>query len=154
MDMASGFKFRFDTLLKLRENEEDSLRESFLKLKVEKEKQDYLLNSLKVEFNNNSFINNTETVFQQKIKKNYLVSVLEKIEIVEKKILILDKDIDKAREKLLQASINKKMLENLKKKEMNEFIKNERRKEEIINNEFALNNYYNELKGDDEYNEY
>ncbi|MBP3917380.1 hypothetical protein [Clostridium sp.] len=152
--MASGFKFRFDTLLKLRENEEDSLRESFLKLKVEKEKQDYLLNSLKVEFNNNSFINNTETVFQQKIKKNYLVSVLEKIEIVEKKILILDKDIDKAREKLLQASINKKMLENLKKKEMNEFIKNERRKEEIINNEFALNNYYNELKGDDEYNEY
>ena len=37
---------------------------------------------------------------------------------------------------------------------MNEFIKNERRKEEIINNEFALNNYYNELKGDDEYNEY
>lgn len=145
--MSNKYKFKLETLLKVRENEEKVAKKSFYVAKNEKNILEETLDNLEKEYKENSYIDNTDTVFMQKIKKNYLVAVKDKKDITLKQLDLKEREVERKRTELLRASIKVKSLENLKAKNSLEVLKKEKHDEELQNNEYSLNMYLKRISG-------
>lgn len=145
--MSSKYNFKLETLLKVRENEEKVAKKSFYIARNEKKEIEETLDNLEKEYKENSYIDNTDTVFMQRIKKNYLVAVKEKKNIALKQLDLKERELKRKKEELLKASIKVKSLENLKAKNYLEVLKKEKHDEEIQNNEYSLNMYLKKISG-------
>lgn len=132
--MAS-FKFRLQTLLKLKEqfekNAKNELGIAIMKLEEEKDKLRIIEDNIVV--TTNDFRKACQGAIQpEKIKElksflEYLQTARERQEVNVKR---QQENVDKIREKLVEIMRERKVLENLKEKEFQEYLKEEEKKEQ------------------------
>ncbi len=130
-----SFKFRLQTLLKLKEqfekNAKNELGIAVMKLEEEKDKLRVIEDNIDV--STNDFRKACQgTIQREKIKElktflEYLQKAKERQEVNVKR---QQENVDKIREKLVEIMRERKVLENLKEKEFQEYLKEEEKKEQ------------------------
>lgn len=132
-------KFKLETLLKLRKNEENAEMIKLSELKKIREKQTHMLIEKEKELKKN--IEDLKIVKNQFIAQNtenYIKQILLDIEEIKKEIDITDKKIEEQKIVLNNASINRKKIEEFKKRFLERIKKEEENKENKNLEEFAI----------------
>ncbi|SHE35605.1 MULTISPECIES: flagellar export protein FliJ [Caloramator] len=143
-----NYKFKLEKLLELKCKREDSLKlemsEYLNKIKI---KKDHIENiKEKINFSKNNKIN---SAFSYDLK-NYIsyINYLESKLIEEQKnLIILENELEKIKEQLINATKERKVLENLKEKSYNEFLSELNKIENKIIDEMAIINYFKKNGG-------
>ncbi len=131
----AGFKFRLETILKLKEqfekNAKNELGIAIMKLEEEKLKLKNICDEIKInmiEFKNAC----TGIIQREKIKelKSFLDFLDGAKERQEENVKKEEENVDKIRDKLVEIMKERKVLENLREKEFHKYLKEEERKEQ------------------------
>lgn len=136
--MASGFSFPLQRVLDIRKEKEQEAVRNLQQAQKEKLSLENKLQDFKDNYNKYNGIKAGESVVYQKIKRNYLQSVLESISKTEVEIEVKNRDIELKRQQAKEKQIERKTVETLKDKRYESFIKEQERIEQINNDEFAL----------------
>lgn len=136
--MAGGYKFRLQTLLDIRKDNEDKSKLEFKEAQREKNTVENELNNLKENYETHRNVDSYQSIIEQKIKQNYLNAL--NFAIDKNTIVFEDKGriLEKKREELKQCQLKKKTVEILKEKQKDAFIKEQNLIEQKTNDEFAL----------------
>lgn len=136
--MSAGFKFPLQRVLDIRKEKEQEAVRILQEAQKEKLSLENKLQDFKDNYNKYNGIKSGESVVYQKIKRNYLQSVLESISKTEVEIEGKNREIEIKRQQAKQKQIERKTVETLKEKRYESFIKEQERIEQINNDEFAL----------------
>ncbi|WP_291964884.1 flagellar export protein FliJ [Caloramator sp.] len=143
-----NYKFKLEKLLELKLKREDSLKlevsEYLNKIKIKKDQIENIKE--KINFSKNNKIN---SAFSYDLK-NYIsyINYLESKLIEEQKnLIILENELEKIKEQLINATKERKVLENLKEKSYNEFLSELNKIENKIIDEMAIINYFKKNGG-------
>jgi flagellar FliJ protein len=140
------FKFRFETVLKVKEKKEEQLKREFMQLialkirqenllmEIEKEKQE----KAKEKFNEKQIGTDIQTLI---FYEEYTNLLRKQIEETEKRIKELQEKADIKREELIEASKQKKIFERLKQSDFNEFKNLVLKNEQQLLDEIAVNKF-------------
>lgn len=145
--MASGYKFRLEKLLEMREEKEEESKRLFTESQRKKQETEAELNNLKDNYEKYKGIRPGEDIIYQKVKRNYLIALEGAIKKKEKELVIRLRELEMRRSDLKQRQVDRKSVETLKENQYREFIKEQDRIEQINNDEFALYAYMRNLKG-------
>ena len=137
-----AFKFRLQKILELKKQKEDVLKKELTDLLNKKKELLHKKNSLAKEKDKNLYAleNNLSTLFiiEEILAYFSFIEVLDKkIEEILEFLKILEKEIIQAREKLIQASKEKKVLIKLKEKKEKIYNQLENRREQKFFDEIA-----------------
>ncbi|WDC83936.1 flagellar export protein FliJ [Caloramator sp. mosi_1] len=138
-----NYKFRLEKLLDLKIKAEDSLKvqmsECLNKIKAKKEQIQIIKD--KITFSKNNTFNSCYSYDL----KNYIsyINLLESKLIEEQnKLNILEQELENIKEQLMNATKERKVLENLKEKSYDEFLFEIRKSENKVIDEMAIINYF------------
>ena len=137
----SGFKFRLEKLLEMREKEEEESKRRFTQSQRETKKTQIKLDDLNDSYKKYNGINKGETLVYQKIKKNYLFALNKGIDETSKELKLRERELDFRRADLKKKQVDRKTVDILKEKQLAAYTKEENRIEQINNDEFALYAY-------------
>ena len=137
----SGFKFRLEKLLEMREKEEEESKRRFTQSQREAKKTQIKLDDLNDSYKKYNGINKGETLVYQKIKKNYLFALNKGIDETSKELKLRERELDFRRADLKKKQVDRKTVDILKEKQLAAYTKEENRIEQINNDEFALYAY-------------
>lgn len=140
------FKFRFETVLKVKEKKEEQLKREFMQLIALKIRQENLLKEIEKEkqkmakekFNEKQSGTDIQTLIYY---EEYCNLLRKEISLTEKKIKELQEKADIKREELIEASKQKKIFEKLKQSDFNEFKALLLKNEQQILDEIAINKF-------------
>jgi flagellar FliJ protein len=146
------FKFQLQTLLNIRNQQEENLKNELGKAvqRLEKEKAElHRLNFSKdrliMEFNEKS----RKTTVERLKEYNAYISVLsEKIKYQKENVNSASKNVDKVREELIKAVKDRKILDKLKEKKYDEYLIEENREELKSTDETASYKHFENDTGD------
>jgi flagellar FliJ protein len=133
-----AFKFSLQTLLNIREKEEEKREQEFTVATQEKIKVEEKIDDLKNKYEKNRYSRGKENVIMMKMRNEHSTFLSneitnQKIELKKKNEILEDK-----RKSLLKSQKDRKTVETLRDKKYEEFIKDENKKEQNANDEFAL----------------
>jgi flagellar protein FliJ len=132
------YKFSLQKLLDIRKDKEEESKRIFKDAKLEKDKAEKKLTTLKEDYKKYNKDSENETLVLRKLKNMYLnaldKNILETKTELESKII----ELDEKREELKQKQIDRKTVETLKEKQRQAFIKEQQLAEQKANDEFAL----------------
>ncbi|MCX7648196.1 MAG: hypothetical protein N2Z60_06260 [Elusimicrobiales bacterium] len=132
-------KFKLETLLKLRKNEENAEMIKLSELKKIREKQTAMLIEKEKELRKNiEDLRNLKDEFIAQNAENYIKQILLDIEEIKKEIDVTDKKIEEQKIILNKASVNRKKIEEFKKRFLEKIKKEEENKENKNLEEFAI----------------
>lgn len=136
--MEEIYKFRLQKLLDIRIDKEEESKRVFKEAKLEKEKTEDKLISLKEDYSKHKNFQDDDTLAMKKLRNLYLNALDNTIS--ETKIELDNKiiELDEKREELKQKQIDRKTVETLKEKKKLAFIKEQKLAEQKANDEFAL----------------
>lgn len=140
------FKFRFETVLRVKEKKEEQLKREFMQLIALKIRQENLLKEIEKEkqkitkekFNEKQSGTDIQTLIYYEEYSNFL---RKEIDLTEKKIKELQEKADIKREELIEASKQRKIFERLKQSDFNEFKAMILRNEQNVLDEIAINKF-------------
>jgi len=140
------FKFRFETVLKVKEKKEEQLKREFMQLIALKIRQENLLMEIEKErqekakekFNEKQTGTDIQTLI---FYEEYTNLLRKQIEETEKRIKELQEKADIKREELIEASKQKKIFERLKQSDFNEFKNLVLKNEQQLLDEIAVNKF-------------
>jgi flagellar FliJ protein len=140
------FKFRFETVLKVKEKKEEQLKREFMQLIALKIRQENLLMEIEKErqekakekFNEKQIGTDIQTLI---FYEEYTNLLRKQIEETEKRIKELQEKADIKREELIEASKQKKIFERLKQSDFNEFKNLVLKNEQQLLDEIAVNKF-------------
>jgi len=140
------FQFKFETVLKVKENKEQELKKELLKLIALKTEQEMMLNDINLEkkrisqekLNNKSELLNIQSYI---FYENYINSLRRQITSIEKVIKELEKRADDKREEVIEASKEKKIFEKLKERHYENFKKLVIQNEQKVLDEIAIGKF-------------
>ncbi len=140
------FKFRFDTVLRVKEKKEEQLKREFMQLIALKIQQENLLKEIEKEkkkiikekFDEKQTGTDIQTLIYYEEYCNFL---RKEINLTEKKIKELQEKADIKREELIEASKQKKIFERLKQSDFQKFKALVLKNEQQILDEAAVNKY-------------
>ncbi|MEW6013221.1 MAG: hypothetical protein AB1602_07475 [Elusimicrobiota bacterium] len=132
-------KFKLETLLKLRKNEENAemIKLSELK-KIREEQTDMLVEKEKELRKNIEDLRNVKDEFIAQNAENYIKQIILDIDVIKKEIDVTDKKIEEQKIMLNNASVNRKKIEEFKKRFLEKIKKEEENKENKNLEEFAI----------------
>lgn len=140
------FKFRFETVLKVKEKKEEQLKREFMQLIALKIRQENLLMEIEKErqekakekFNEKQIGTDIQTLI---FYEQYTNLLRKQIEETEKRIKELQKEADIKREELIEATKQRKIFERLKQSDFNEFKNLVLKNEQQLLDEIAVNKF-------------
>lgn len=140
------FKFRFETVLKVKEKKEEQLKREFMQLIALKIRQENLLMEIEKErqekakekFNEKQTGTDIQTLI---FYEEYANLLRKQIEETEKRIKELQEKADIKREELIEASKQKKIFERLKQNDFNDFKNLVLKNEQQLLDEIAVNKF-------------
>ncbi len=147
------FKFELQSLLRLKAQIEDNLKNELGKAiqKLEKEKEKLR----KIQEERDECINQANgkakhgiAVAKLRDYSSYISLLVDKIEQQKENINYAQNNVDRYREQVIKAMQEKKMLEGLKEKKIQEFQKDEIRAEQKLNDEVISFNINKQLAGE------
>ncbi|TYQ13160.1 UNVERIFIED_CONTAM: flagellar FliJ protein [Acetivibrio alkalicellulosi] len=141
-----NFIFRLQSLLNVKKQIEESLKNELGKAVLEYENQKNTLNQIENEKEELIGHINDET------KKGILISVLrdyrkhieymnDRVKAQKEKVMMAGNNVDKYREELIKAAKEKQILEKLREKKYTEYQKEQLKKEQNFNDEIAAYKY-------------
>lgn len=138
LNLEEIYKFRLQKLLDIRIDKEEESKRVFKEAKLEKEKTEGKLISLREDYTKFQKCPEDDTVALKKLRSLYL-NCLDNT-ISETKVELENKNalLDEKREELKQKQIDRKTVETLKEKKKSAFIKERQMAEQKANDEFAL----------------
>ncbi len=146
------FKFQLQTVLNIKNQQEDNLKNELGKAvqKLEKEKSElHRLNFVKdrhiMEFNEKS---RKTTVEKLKEYNAYISLLTSKIKRQKENVNYASQNVDKVREELIKAVKERKILDKLKEKKYEEYMLESSREELKSNDEVVSYKYYDNDTGD------
>lgn len=132
-------KFKLETLLKLRKNEENAEMIKLSELKKIREEQTAMLVEKEKELRKNiEDLRNVKDEFIAQNTENYIKQIIIDRERIKKEIDITDKKIEEQKIMLNNASVNRKKIEEFKKRFLEKIKKEEENKENKNLEEFAI----------------
>ncbi len=140
------FKFRFDTVLRVKEKKEEQLKREFMQIIALKIQQENLLkeiekekkNIIKEKYDEKQTGTDIQTLIYYEEYCNFL---RKEINLTEKKIKELQEKADMKREELIEASKQKKIFERLKQSDFQKFKAIVLKNEQQVLDEAAVNKY-------------
>jgi flagellar FliJ protein len=138
------FRFKFETVLKVKEKKEEKLKKELFKLNALQIEQHQILEKIKEEKSKTANKKSGETVIdiQSLIYfEQYLNLLRKQIDDINKKIRELQEQIDDKREEVITATKEKKTFERLKTHHLNEYNKTIIANEQKVLDEVAVSKY-------------
>ncbi len=147
------FKYRFQTLLNVKENMEKNVKNELGIAVQELEKQKEILRKLQYEIesqeNEYRYEGERKTVILKlRQRLEYIKLIQERKEQQQQRVKEAKRNVDKIRERLIEAMKEKKVLENLKEKEWIVFKKEQEKLEQLLVDELV--NYKESKKTDED----
>ena len=147
------FKYRFQTLLNVKENMEKNVKNELGIAVQELEKQKEILRKLQYEIesqeNEYRYEGERKTVILKlRQRLEYIKLIHERKEQQQQRVKEAKRNVDKIRERLIEAMKEKKVLENLKEKEWIVFKKEQEKLEQLLVDELV--NYKESKKTDED----
>ncbi|MEW6620448.1 MAG: flagellar export protein FliJ [bacterium] len=142
-----GFNFRLERVLEVKKYNEDKLKTQLAHLKREYLQQENLLWSLQEDLQTQIFLlgerqkNLTLTIEEIIWGYNYIVKLRENIENQKKRLNELNEEIKEVTKKLIGASQEKQILENLKERKFEEFKLGVEKQEQEFMDEVGISRY-------------
>ena len=149
----AGFKFRLQKILEHRETLENIKKGEFgkaqNKLNIEKERLVKLRTTKEAIAREKEEISKASITMNELQKyNNYLMDLSEKIKLQTKTIEQAKVQVEKARNELIEATKDKKIIEKLKTRDYQEFLYEEKIKEEKENDQFVSYSSSTNVMGD------
>lgn len=149
----SFFKFRLQKILEHRENEENIEKGNYAKAQIELEKElneldrlnklrDFTVKEKQEQSKQIVVVNNL------KLYNMYLNNINKKIEIQEQKVKQAKKKAEEAREVLISAMKERKIMENLKMRDYSEYLYEQKKEEEKVTDQFVSYSSSTNIAGD------
>lgn len=143
-----NYKFKLEKLLELKIKNEDSLKIKFSeclnKIIIKKNQIDNIKEKIYYSKNNKY---NTNFSYDLKNYISYINYLENKLLEEQKNLNVLEIELDKIKEQLINASKERKVLENLKEKSYNEYLHEINKIESKNNDEMAIINYFKKNGG-------
>lgn len=136
-----GFKFSMQSILDISINEEDEAKNHFETLMIDLTHLKNTLSDLNTTIALNSGISNVEDVGVLHLKRNYLLSLELKKEMLVKSIEVKEKEVSEAQKEYVEKQIDRQLLENIRDIELKEYCIQVDLEEQAKNDEFALYSY-------------
>lgn len=136
----AGFKFRLQKILEHRETLENIKKGEFGKIQTELNRQRQVLEEIKIkrtEILNEKASKTHTTVYELQIYNSFIIDLDRQMVRQIEKIEQVKKEVDKAREELIDATKDKKIIEKLKLRDYQEFLYEEKKEEEKITDQFV-----------------
>lgn len=141
-----GFNFKLENILKVKSLREDLAKAELAHLQSEYRKEEDVLQELQNSYN--SYQNQLQqkqqspmTVQEFRLYSCYFYKVSQDITKQESSLAILEEQVNKQRDKLVESVKERKILENLKQKKYQEFQKIILSREQNFLDEIATNNF-------------
>lgn len=134
-------KFRLQKLLDIKIKDEEESKILYTQAQNKKRNVEENLRNLENNYTKYSDISKAKDIVSQKITFNYLSSLMQSIKATNEQLIEEEKNVNKAKEDLLEKQIKRKSLEKLKENTLERIRKEEERIEQITNDEFALYAY-------------
>lgn len=136
----AGFKFRLQKILEHRETLENIKKGEFGKIQTELNRQRQVLEEIKIkrtEILNEKASKTHTTVYELQMYNSFIIDLDRQMVRQIEKIEQVKKEVDKAREELIDATKDKKIIEKLKLRDYQEFLYEEKKEEEKITDQFV-----------------
>ncbi|WP_461205738.1 flagellar export protein FliJ [Clostridium sp. DL1XJH146] len=138
------FEYSLQSVLKYKEDKEDSVKEVFLKLNNKVKEQEEILESLNIQLEEScvQLHNKTNlTTINLKNCYSYMYTLQDKVDKQEKLVKQYKEKLEEIRKKLIIAQKERKTIEVLKEKEYDSYKKEIEKEEQKLNDELGLYAY-------------
>lgn len=144
-----GFKFSLQTVLNIKKQKEDSLKNDLGKAMQRHEKEKETLQTLTNEMENciaEFNIQSTKGVTVERLREfsAYLPVLKQHVQFQKEKVKYAQQDVDKYRVMLIKAVQEREMLDKLKEKQLKEFMDEQIKKEQKVVDEIVSYKYSKE----------
>ncbi|NLE02588.1 MAG: flagellar export protein FliJ [Fibrobacter sp.] len=153
MMTVGKFVFRMQSLLDLKTQMEQSIKNELGRAIQEMERQKRILNGLIEErevyiFNVNQMYEKSVTVAKLREYSTYISYLNDRVRVQQDNVIIARNNVDKYREKLIKAMQEKKMFDKLKEKKHEEYMKEQLKVEQKLNDEIVSFNIVHDGLGE------